>query len=186
MSMNIILASASPRRKAILQSAGYNLEIIPSEYDEKINGKLYSDILVQNCAYCKAIDVKNRIKDSRLIVSADTVVVSDGIILGKPKDKNEAFLMLKNLSNKTHFVATSIAIVSDSLVLNATEKTYVTFRKLSDDDISLYIENSKPFDKAGSYGIQDDGFDFVLDIKGELDNVIGFPLKLFKQTISNF
>lgn len=186
MNMNIILASASPRRKAILENAGYNLQVIPSEYDEDINGKIYTDILAQNCAYCKAMDVKAKIKDDRLVVSADTVVVADGIILGKPKDENEATLILKNLSNKTHFVATSISIISNDLVLNATEKTYVTFRELSETDIKEYILKFKPFDKAGSYGIQDDGFDFVQNIQGELDNVIGFPLRLFKQTISNF
>ena len=184
--MEIILASASPRRKVILENLGYKVLVMPSSYDEKINGLIYSDSLVEKCAYNKALDVKASNKESRIIVSADTVVVNNGIILGKPKNKEEAKAMLLDLSNKTHFVATSICVMSDDLVLKAVDKTYVTFRELSDEDIENYILKSAPFDKAGSYGIQDDGFDFVLDIKGELDNVIGFPSKLFKKLLSNF
>lgn len=182
--MKIILASSSPRRYSILKAQGYNPIVIPSSYDEKINGLKYSDILVENCAYQKALDVKKQVNDDELIISADTVVVNNGEILGKPKDKTEAIEMLNNLSNKTHFVATSICLMYKNNVIKATEKTFVTFRKLSENDILKYIENYKPFDKAGSYGIQDDGFDFVVEINGELDNVIGFPLRLFKEQLN--
>ena len=182
--MKIILASASPRRYEILKAQGYNPTVFPSNYDEQINGLKYSDILVENCAYQKAFDVKNSLGDNELIISADTVVVNNGVILGKPKDKNEAIVMLSDLSDKTHFVATSICLMFKNQIIKATDKTYVTFRNLSKMDILNYIENYKPFDKAGSYGIQDEGFDFVVQINGELDNVIGFPLKLFKEKLN--
>ncbi len=174
----LILASTSPRRKEILQKAGYNFIVIPSNYNEKICNYNYSKGLVENCAYNKALDVQKKYKGT--IIGADTVVVLDNTILGKPKDKKEGFLMLKNLSNRTHFVATSICILKNDKIIKDTEITYVTFRELSDFEITNYIETKNPLDKAGSYGIQDDNFDFAIKIEGELDNVIGFPLRLFK------
>ncbi len=183
--MNIILASASPRRKEILKKAGYDFKIITSNYEENITGKPFSIKLTENCAYNKALDVFNNNQNS-IIVSADTVVVLDNIILGKPKDEKDAFLTLKNLSNKTHFVATSICIMSKEKSITSTDTTKVTFRNLVDNEIENYIKTSSPFDKAGSYGIQDKAFDFCIKINGELDNVIGFPLKLFQEKIKFF
>ena len=181
--MKIILASASPRRKGILENFGYNVQVMPSNYDEKINGLVYSDLLVQNCAYQKALEIKKQIGDNELIISADTVVVADGIILGKPKDEKNAFEMLKNLSNRTHFVATAVCLINKGEVLKEVEKTYVTFRELSDVDILNYIKTKNPLDKAGGYGIQDESFDFAISLNGELDNVIGFPMNLFKRML---
>lgn len=182
--MKIVLASKSPRRYEILKIHGYEPNVVPSSYNEKINGLIYTDLLVENCAYQKAFDVKKCVGDDELIISADTVVVNNGIILGKPKDKNDAIKMLCALSNKTHFVATSICIMFRGQILKSTEKTFVTFRDLTEEDILNYIEKHKPFDKAGSYGIQDDGFDFVTKVNGELDNVIGFPFSLFKEQLN--
>lgn len=178
--MKVILASASPRRKAILENFGYRVLVKPSSYDEKINGLIYSDFLVENCAFQKALEIKKEIGESELIISADTVVVFDGVILGKPKDEIEAYDMLKNLSGNTHFVATAVCFIYKNVVLKKVEKTYVTFRELSNDDILNYIKTKNPLDKAGSYGIQDENFDFAVSLNGELDNVIGFPMKLFK------
>ena len=178
--MDIILASASPRRKEILLNAGYDFKVIPSNYDEQIAGLNYKKEIVENCAYQKALDVKNKVSDNNLIVSADTVVVLDDVILGKPKDTKDAFNMLKSLNNKTHFVATSICLIESEKIIKDTQKTFVTFRKYIDKEIENYIKTCNPLDKAGSYGIQDNGFDFAIKIQGELDNVIGFPLKLFK------
>jgi len=184
--MKLILASNSPRRKEILKTAGYKFEISPSCYDEKISNKIYSKNLVENCAYNKALDVSKKVKsDNAAIISADTVVVLNDIILGKPKDKNEAYKMLSFLSNKTHFVATSVCILYNEKIIKDTQITYVTFRKLSEDEIYAYIYSKNPLDKAGSYGIQDEGFDFAVAIDGEIDNVIGFPLKLFKKMLNS-
>ncbi len=181
--MEIILASASPRRKEILLNAGYNFKIIASKYDEKISNKAYSTSLVENCALNKAKEVFENNKNS-LIVASDTVVVIDNKILGKPKDEKEAIDMLLNLSNKEHFVATSICLIYKDKILLDTQKTFVTFKKLTLNEIKTYIKDKKPFDKAGSYGIQDNGFDFAIKINGDLDNVIGFPLRLFKKMLS--
>ena len=182
--MKIILASASPRRKEILLKAGYDFEIVPSCYDENISGLTYSNELVENCAYQKALDVKKRVNADLPIVSADTVVVLDDLILGKPKNCFEAFNMLKQLSNRTHFVATSICLISKDKIIKDIEITYVTFRNLSEFEIINYIKTQRPYDKAGSYGIQDKNFDFAVDLKGDFNNVIGFPLNLFKVIIS--
>ncbi len=179
----IILASASPRRKEILEKSGFELKIIPSNYDEKICGLNYSAELVENCAYQKAFEVQKRIKPNLPVVGADTVVVSDGVILGKPKNKKDAFLMLKSLSCKTHFVATSFCILDGKKIVKNTDLTYVTFRKMTDFEITNYIDVKNPLDKAGSYGIQDDGFDFAVNVEGSINNVIGFPLEKFLETL---
>ena len=179
--MDIILATKSPRRKEILKNAGYTYKIAPSNYDEKISNLKYDDEIVKNCAYQKALDVSKR--EDGIIVSADTVVVFDNTILGKPKDKKDAFNMLKKLSGHTHFVATAVCVISKNKVISDIEKTNVTFRKLSDEEIISYIDKLNPLDKAGSYGIQDEGFDFATSIEGNLDNVIGFPIQTFKKMI---
>ena len=182
--MNIILASNSPRRKEILSQAGYNFQVIASCYDEKIQGLSYTPDKVINCAYQKALDVYQKYPDS-LTIGADTVVVHNNIILGKPKDKSDAFNILKSLSNDTHFVATAVCLIKNEKIFKDIEITYVTFRELSDEDIKNYINLKKPLDKAGSYGIQDEGFNFAIKVDGELDNVIGFPIKLFKRLLAN-
>ena len=181
--MNIILASASPRRKEILSDAGYTFEVVPSCYDENICNCTYTKELVEDCAAKKALEVNEKLKGVNLIVSADTVVVLENRILGKPKDENESFDMLKKLSGNTHFVATSVCLIYNNSLFKNTEITYVTFRNLTDLEIKNYILKFKPYDKAGSYGIQDKGFDFATDINGNLDNVIGFPLKTFESLL---
>jgi len=177
--MRIILASASPRRKLILEEFGYDVIVMPSGYDEKINNLVYSDYKIENCAYKKALDVANSFDSNDIVVAADTVVVYGGKILGKPKDREEAIKTLTMLSGKIHFVATAVCVMYKNQVLKKAEKTYITFKRLSRKEIIDYVDNMKPFDKAGSYGIQDDGFNFVRDIRGDLNNVIGFPMKTF-------
>ncbi len=180
---NFILASASVRRKEILSNAGYNFEIIPSNYEENIQNQVFSDEIINNCALQKALEVQKRINKNCLIVSCDTVVVLDNVILGKPKDENDAYRMLKGLSNKTHRVVSSLCLIFKDKRIVQNEVTKVTFRKLNDEEIINYIKIKRPFDKAGSYAIQDEGFDFATSIDGELNNVIGFPLGLFEKLI---
>jgi len=108
------------------------------------------------------------------------------VILGKPSDREHAIEMLKDLSDKTHFVQTSICILSKNKNVLASEITYVTFKKLTKEEIINYIDRCNPLDKAGSYGIQDENFDFVEEIKGDYNNVVGFPLKLFNEKIKEF
>lgn len=182
----IILASASPRRKEILEKNGIDFEVIVPNADEKnIVGKKYSEELVNECAMAKAKSVWDSLCHRPLqpIISCDTVVVSDGIIIGKPKDRADAIEILKSLSNKTHIVASSVCVMRGDEVKVAHEITKVTFRELSDKEIEDYIDRCNPLDKAGSYGIQDEGFDFVVKVDGNIDNVIGFPMKSFSSII---
>ena len=179
-SEKIILASASPRRKEILERNGVKFEILVPKGEEKnIVGEKYSETLVNECAVAKAKSVGA----NATIVSCDTVVVNDGIIIGKPKDRADAIKILKSLSNKTHLVASSVCVMRGDDIKVAHEVTKVTFRELSDKEIEDYIDRCNPLDKAGSYGIQDEGFDFAVKVDGNLDNVIGFPMNSFKKII---
>lgn len=188
----IILASASPRRREILKENNIEFEVlIPTGEEKNIVGKNYSEELVNECAINKAKSVgadtfRSTVRasyTSPIIVSCDTVVVNDGIIIGKPKDREDAVRILKSLSGKTHIVASSVCVMRGDDVKIAHEITKVTFRELSDMEIEEYIDRCKPYDKAGSYGIQDEGFDFAVKVEGNIDNVIGFPMKAFNSII---
>jgi septum formation protein len=175
----IILGSSSPRRADILKKLKLDFEIIPSSYVEPHDKTDFSYAYVEDLAYNKALDVAKKQTQKAKVIGADTIVVIDNKILGKPKDKADAIQMLKNLSGKTHFVVTSIAVIDtpsmDYKIKSTT--TYVTFEKLTDEQIEFYIENFKPFDKAGSYGIQELPEGYVKNFDGEFDNVIGLPSK---------
>lgn len=187
--MKLILASKSPRRKEILEKEGYGFSIISSSGEYDISGKKYDDILLLSCVESKLEGVVEKINDASKVILADTVVVCDDTIIGKPKDKNDAINILENLSNKTHFVATCVMVVEVNNKKTIDKKydiskTYVTFRKLTKDEIIKYIDTCNPLDKAGSYGIQDEGFDFATKIDGDTDNVIGLPMKIVRKLIS--
>ena len=181
----LILASASPRRSDILKRAGFEFEVIPSLCEEKLSDSSFSYEKIENLACQKAKNVSDNhpeLIDAK-ILGADTVVVLDNKILGKPKDKEDAFSMLKSLSGKTHFVVTSICIIdlkTDNKQIKSTT-SYVTFNELNDEQILSYIENFKPFDKAGAYGIQELPSDFVKDIQGSYENIVG----LSSETVKN-
>lgn len=182
----IILGSSSPRRADILKKLKLDFEIIPSSYVEPHDKTDFSYAYVENLAYNKALYVaREHQNENYLIIGADTIVVIDNKILGKPSDYSEAKQMLQNLSDKTHFVVTSVAVInSKDLAYNVkSTTTYVTFNKLTNEQIEYYIENYKPFDKAGSYGIQELPEGFVKEVNGELDNVIGLPSKTVLELI---
>ncbi len=184
----IILASTSPRRQKLLRETGIDFEIIPPEYDEKITDKHFSDEIIKNIAINKAKSVLNKVKEPSLIIGSDTVVIINGIITGKPKDENDAFNILKSLSGIKHYVVTSIAIIdSETGVINCENtKSEIKFNNLSDEDIINYINNFKPLDKAGAYGIQELPENFVKEIKGDFDNIVGFPMNTLKKMLSKF
>ena len=193
----IILASASPRRREILEKNGIEFEVIvPRGAEKNIVGEKYSEELVNECAVAKAKSVAESLGSHSsplqcgrmisaptsailVIVSCDTVVVNDGIIIGKPKDREDAVRILKSLSGKTHIVASSVCVMKCDDVKVAHEVTKVTFRELTDKEINDYIDRCNPLDKAGSYGIQDEGFDFAVNVDGNIDNVIGFPMRAY-------
>ncbi|MBR6301742.1 septum formation protein Maf [bacterium] len=182
----IILGSSSPRRADILKKLKLDYEIIPSGYVEPHDQTDFSYSYVEDLAYNKALDVAKRVNEDALIIGADTIVVVDNKILGKPKDKQDAYDTLKMLSGRTHIVVTGVTVIkTPSLDTKIeSETTYVTFENLSDEQIEYYIENFKPFDKAGSYGIQELPQGYIKSVDGDLDNVIGLPsdrvLKMLK------
>lgn len=190
--IDFILASGSKRRKELLENNDYRFKIITSDSEKNIVGCNYDRKLLVCCAKDKALQVAAKTDGDNIIVSADTIVVLDDIIIGKPKDDLDAINILHKLSNKTHFVETCIFIIKvhNKKYLNCylydVARTYITFRKLITNEIIDYINNFKPFDKAGSYGIQDEGFDFVEKIDGDINNVIGFPVNLFDEMIKEF
>lgn len=184
----IILGSSSPRRADILKKLKLDFVIIPSSYVEPHDQTDFSYAYVENLAYNKALCVAKETSEKALVIGADTIVVIDNNILGKPKDKDEAYKMLKMLSGKTHFVVTAIAVIDSETLKSKIESTttYVTFENLTDEQINFYIENFKPFDKAGSYGIQELPDGYIKTVNGELDNVIGLPSKTLLKLMSEF
>lgn len=171
----IILASNSPRRKKILTDLGLDFEVIPSNYEEKLETDTFSYDLIEDLATQKACDVVRRVGNDEIVLGADTVVVLHNKILGKPKGKVEAFNMLKELSGQTHMVVTSLCGINTKTNRAALLSTtsYVRFKDLSNELITYYIDEFNPLDKAGSYGIQDlpDG---ILDkYEGSFENIVG-------------
>ena len=176
----IILASGSPRRKQLLEQIDLEFEVVPSQIYEDFSLNLSPTDFVEYYAQEKAKDVANSYPD-KWVIGADTIVVFESHILGKPKNEKDSFQMLKRLSGNTHQVITGVSIqnikqdISDSFH----ERTNVTFNTLSDNIINNYIKTYKPFDKAGSYGIQDWFSVCVNRIDGCFYNVMGFPLSSF-------
>ena len=171
----IILATNSPRRKKILTDLGLEFEVIPSNYEEKLETDEFSYDLIEDLATQKACDVVNRVGKDEIVLGADTVVVLHNKILGKPKNKEDAFRMLRELSGQMHMVVTSLCGINTrtnrAALLSTT--SYVRFKELSDELIKYYIDEFNPLDKAGSYGIQElpDG---ILDkYEGSFDNIVG-------------
>lgn len=182
---NIVLASKSERRAKILKLVNLNFKIHPSNYNEN-NTNISPISLVLNHAYKKA-EIVAPLYENSWIVSADTIVVTNNKILGKPKDKSEAINMLKMLSGITHVVITGYCIMnSDNYkTLSDSEQTKVTFREIPDDLIEYYVDYYKPYDKAGAYAIQDFSAIFVKSISGCFYNVVGFPLPKFYAHVVN-
>ncbi len=193
----IILASNSPRRKEILTIGKVNFEIKTSECEE-IYSLHYDEQIVRKNSLLKASAVITDDMEESLIIGADTIVILDSVCLVKPQNVIEALFILKKLSNKTHMVVTSHTIINSKTKQEQTEisKSYVTFKKLSYFEIIKYLINKKPFDKAGSYGIQDfitiDNYknppknSFISKIEGSYYNVVGFDLDLVLNMLQNF
>lgn len=174
--MQVILASASPRRLALLQQIGISAEVCPADFDEVSGSAVQAEdvVLANALGKCKAV-VKIK-GDNMPVIAADTVVVAEGVILGKPQDAEEAVKMLKQLSGKTHKVLTGIAIAYAGEILAEVCETKVVFRELSEDEIKQYVATGEPLDKAGAYGIQGKGAVLVEKIDGCYNNVVGLPL----------
>ena len=158
----LVLASNSPRRKELLSGLNKSITIrVKNDIDESYPSTL------------SALDVP----EYEILITADTLVMVDNTILGKPKDEKEAFDMLRLLSNKTHTVATGVCVKTSDKSISFTDVTEVCFKELSDEEINYYVSQFKPFDKAGSYGIQEwIGYIGITSIKGSYFNVMGLPV----------
>lgn len=180
---HIILASASPRRKEILELADLKFDVMPSDAQE-ITTKTAPNEVVMELASIKAKDIYEKSEKQSMIVGADTVVAYQGQILGKPTDKADAKRMLTMLSGQTHEVYTGVCVIEDGKTKTFYEETKVTFYEISDEQIDHYIKTGEPMDKAGSYGIQGKAAVFIKGIEGDYYNVVGFPIARFLQEIT--
>ena len=180
---HIILASASPRRKEILELADLKFDVMPSDAQE-ITTKTAQNEVVMELASIKAKDIYKKSEKQSMVVGADTVVAYQGQILGKPADEADAKRMLTMLSGQTHEVYTGVCVIEDGKTKTFYEETKVTFYEISDELIDRYIMTGEPMDKAGSYGIQGKAAVFIKGIEGDYYNVVGFPIARFLQEIT--
>ena len=176
---NIILASSSPRRADLLKTIGVGFELVPSNINERPHQDEAPADYIIRLARAKVIDAARK-RDSGLVIGADTIVVLDGRILGKPRDEDDASRMLKLLSGRWHAVMTGVALYDAATRREVADydKTLVRFAQLSDKEIDWYVKTGEPMDKAGSYAIQERGAMFVEEIAGNYHNVVGLPVTL--------
>ena len=173
----IILASGSPRRQQFFKDLDIDFEIRIKEIDEVYPPNLIEEDITDYLAVLKSDAFEGELLENEILITSDTIVWHENKALGKPKDYDDAFAMLQSLSNKTHQVITSVCFKTNNRTEVISETTKVTFHPLSDDEIKYYLDNYKPFDKAGSYGIQDwFGFIGVAKIEGSYPNVMGLPI----------
>ncbi len=180
---NYILASASPRRKELLGGLGITPTVCPTDADETIEEKLTPDKFVEALSKRKADAYTGELGEDDILIAADTVVALGDEILGKPTDPQNAFDMLKSLSGNSHSVYTGITVKSNKKSITACDETKVIFREMADTEIWKYVDSGDPMDKAGAYGIQGEAGKFVSAIDGSLNNVIGLPTELLKETL---
>jgi septum formation protein len=183
----IILASASPRRKEILEKTGLKFRVDESDYEENMDIGLKPRELAICHAVGKAKVVASRYKNA-LIISADTIVVLKNRVFGKPRNRSEARDMLKALSGKVHTVITGYAILDSSTgkMLSQTVESRVFFKRLNEEEIDSYIKSGEPVDKAGAYGVQGLGAVIVKKIDGDFFNVMGLPLNSLAGNLKKF
>lgn len=178
--MKVILASRSPRRAALLDLIKVDFEVMPSSYKEVINNKVDIEEASKELAYEKALDVFNNTQGDRAIIGADTIVVKDGKIFGKPKDRNEAIKMLKQLQGDIHSVYTSVAILIEERgkykEYKEIVRTDINVNPITDAEIIEYIDQEEPYDKAGAYAIQSCFCKYISEIDGNYMSVIGLPV----------
>lgn len=185
----LILASQSPRRYQLLTDAGFKFHVHPVKVSEIIKENLNSSEVVLDLATIKAKALLRECpqyqNESVLILSADTLVVKDEVILGKPQDENEAKKFLRLLSGSAHEVKTGVCFYSfpEAKIIAKLDTTKVQFKSLSDQEIEAYIKTGEPMDKAGAYGIQGLGGKFVESTSGSWTNVVGLPMELVQETI---
>ncbi len=174
---NIILASKSPRRLELLTMIGFCPKVIVSDIDESSVTADSPKELVKKLSYLKAEAVLSQVGNASLpIIAADTVVETDGKILGKPASAEDAYDMLSSLSGKLHYVHTGFTVIKDGRVMTEVSSASVKFRELEPNEIQSYVDSREPFDKAGAYGIQGPAGAFVEEISGDFYAIVGLPI----------
>ncbi len=183
----IILASGSPRRQQFFKDMHLDFEVRLKEVDEIFPDDLKASEITDFLAVLKANAFQEELKSTDILVTSDTIVWHNGKALGKPKDYDDAFYILKSLSNSTHEVFTSVCFKTKDKIDIINETTKVTFSILSDEAIAYYLENFKPYDKAGAYGIQEwIGLVGISKIEGSYSNVVGLPVQKVYEYFANF
>lgn len=182
---NIVLASASPRRKELLEQVGIRFTVKPSTCEEIITDSDPARVVL-SLSHQKAIDVAENEKNT-LIIGSDTIVSIDNLILGKPKDREDAYRMLKLLQGNTHQVYTGVTTINihenKNEVYSFYSSTDVSFYEMTDEQIYNYIDSGEPMDKAGAYGIQGKSAIYIKEINGDYNTVVGLPVAMLYQTL---
>lgn len=175
MRPRVVLASASPRRRELLRLIGIEHEVRPADIDERYLDHETPRAHAERLAREKAQAIH---EDGAVTIGSDTIVVIDGDVLGKPRDRAHAHKMLKRLSGRSHVVMTGVAVRWEGRVASGLEDVGVTFRPLTDEEIDQYIDTGEPMDKAGAYGIQGRASRWIGKIEGDYFNVVGLPVAL--------
>lgn len=181
----IILASASPRRKEILEKNNVKFKCIPSNVVEVVDKNLTPRLVVMDLAYQKANDVYQSNQDD-FVIGSDTIVVLDNEILGKPVDFNDAFNMLKKLQGREHYVMTGVAYIYQNKVKKDVSISKVYFKKMTDEEVIEYINTKEPFGKAGSYAIQGEGGKYIDHFEGDYYTIVGLPIDLVLEELKKY
>lgn len=179
----LVLASGSPRRRELLGRLGIPFRVVVSDAEEIAGGELSAIEVAMRNARAKASAVLDTLSEDACVIGADTIVVLDGTIFGKPRDEEDARRMLHALSGRTHQVITGVCIARKDGTHAFAETTDVTFRDLSEDEVEAYVATGEPLDKAGSYGIQGLGGALVDHIDGDYDNVVGLPVEHLERAL---
>lgn len=183
----IILASGSPRRQELLRGLEVEFEVNVHPVDETVPTDLPSEYVAAYLSKLKAESHPHSLQENEILITADTVVIHKGKILGKPESEREAFDMIKSLSGSTHTVMTAVTLKGSKKQVTLEDEAKVSFRFLEEDEIWHYVRNYKPFDKAGAYGIQEwIGFIGVSALEGSYFTVMGFPLHLVYQQLKKW
>lgn len=184
--MSIILASQSPRRKQLLEWAEIDFEVMVVPTDETYPDYLSTEEIPIHIARQKAFAVEQIIGKEKMILAADTVVVLNNNIIGKPKDRDDALKILSNLSGNEHRVITGVVILNGLQQVAFSDTTFVQFHQLTQDQITFYVDNYKPYDKAGAYAIQEwIGVVGIQSVKGDFYNVMGLPVSRVVQALKD-
>lgn len=174
--LSLILASGSPRRRDLLGAAGFDFDVVTSNAEESASADCDPAALAKHNASVKAISVAQDADETAVVIGADTIVVLDGTVFGKPADEAEAQSFLRELSGRTHQVITGVCLVCGDAYLAFHETTDVTFKQIDDETIAAYVATGEPLDKAGAYGIQGHGALLIEGICGDYYSVMGLPV----------